>query len=1164
MRPAAHRVIKYCIMYKIATTPLFSHLFSILSALCLLTSSLGAQVIYVNANSPGCPGGNGASWATAFCSLQSALDAAQPGNQIWVAQGTYLPEKAADGSAPATHQLKTFFINKNIKLYGGFAGTESSLNQRNWALNPTILSGDVGTPDVNPDNAYHVVWMNNVNTSALLNGFIIEKGWANGPGGDNSDVGAGLYINGDNGVDSSPMIVNCTFRNNFCSFSSGAAVYVCARWSGIARPVFLQCQFIQGPGFPQSQLRHYARASGKCEPIYRQCTFTRSATHSGTYEITNQLEFLAPAATRAYMKAYNSIIWNNNYAVTATGLSSGVSRADLFNCLTDSLGSGIIPSNSLLYQDPLFVDIQAADFSLQAGSPAINAGNNAYLDTLSKDLSMQSRLVDNLVDIGVFEFQSNCLNGPQVVVTASYANCLGQATVAVSGGMPPFAYQWSDGQTGATASGLAAGEYTVTVADASGCDAVGMVQLAAPPGLQLWVESDELITCEGLTSQALASAAGGMPPYAYQWSDGQLGPEAFDLGAGTYGVTATDANGCEAMATVVVPGFTTLDLELTAIVPVSCSGTADGSASVSASGGVPPYSYLWSSGQSGPLADDLSAGVHQVFVSDAVGCSASVTLLVPAPAELSVAVEADHASSCSGLDGQAEATPSGGTPPYAYAWSNGHAGPAASGLTAGFHAVTITDASGCQATATVLIFSGDADLESEVVIQQQPTCGTAHDGVASVSITGGIFPYEYAWSDGQTTSVAIGLPPGQHAVAITDAAGCTIVDTVFLTAQYQMLVGMNLLQAVTCHNSSTGSIQANPIGGTPPFMYLWDNGQTTGNLSGLPAGSYFVTITDANGCMVSGGAMLQNPPLLELALETVFPACSGDEDGQAAVIASGGTPPYSYQWSNGQDGPIALGLAAGIYSLSVTDANGCTAAASVDLPALPALQVQITAASPASCLEATDGTAMASAEGGVPPYTYLWSDGQDGQTASGLAPGLYTVNLVDSNGCEATAAANISALAYEPDLTISLEGYTLIAAESSAEYQWIDCNTGLPLAGANAQSYNVEIDGAYAVILSEGECQATSECVEVVIVSTSEKGVGQSQAIAFPNPNEGQYTLYLPWAAELSLYDSAGRLLRSRRYPAGQHDMEIEGPAGIYLLVLRSVEGVQSLRLVRQ
>ena len=375
---------------------------------------------------------------------------------------------------------------------------------------------------------------------------------------------------------------------------------------------------------------------------------------------------------------------------------------------------------------------------------------------------------------------------------------------------------------------------------------------------------------------------------------------------------------------------------------------------------------------------------------------------------------------------------------------------------------------------------------------------------------------------------------------------------------------MNLLQAVTCHNSSTGSIQGNPIGGTPPFTYLWSNGQAASTLSGLPAGSYFVTITDTNGCMVSGGAMLQNPPLLELALEAVFPACSGDADGQAAVTASGGTPPYSYQWSNGQDGPIALGLAAGIYSLSATDANGCTAAASVDLPAHPALQVQITAASPASCPEATDGTAMASAEGGMPPYTYLWSDGQDGQAASGLAPGLYTITLVDSNGCETIAAANISALAYEPDLAIALEGYTLIVAENSAEYQWIDCNTGLPIAGANAQSHTAEADGAYAVILSEGECQATSECVEVVIVSTSEKGVAQRQATAFPNPNEGQYTLSLPWAAELSLYDSVGRLLRSSPYPAGQHDMVIEGPAGIYLLVLRSVEGLQSLRLVRQ
>jgi hypothetical protein len=1135
-----------------------------LSALCLLTSSLTAQIIYVNANSPACPGGNGTTWATAFCSLQAAIDAAQQGSQIWVAQGTYLPEKAADGSTPANERLKTFFINKNIRLYGGFDGTESALSQRNWALNPTILSGDVGTPGVHTDNAFHVVWMNSVNATASLNGFIIENGWANGPGGDNSDIGAGLYINGDNGVDSSPTIVNCTFRDNFCSFSSGAAVYVCARWGGIARPVFLQCLFMQRPGFPKSLLRHYARASGVCEPVYRQCTFSRSATHSGTYEITNQLEFLAPAATRAYMKAYNSIIWNNNYAVTATGLSSGVSRADLFNCLTDSLGSGIIPSNSLLYQDPLFVDLQAADFGLQAGSPAINAGNNAYIDTLSRDLAMQSRLVDNQVDIGVFEFQSNCLNGPQVVVAASIADCQGQATVTASGGTPPYTYLWSNGQSGEQLVGLAAGEYAVTVMDASGCDAVGMVHVDSPPAVELSAESVDFTSCDGLTGQAVATATGGLPPYAYQWSDGQLGPEAVDLVSGTYGVTATDANGCQATATVAVPEFTLLQLELTAVAAVSCYGAADGSAAVGAAGGMPPYAYSWSSGQFGPEAGALPAGLHHITVSDAGGCTASITVLIPAPAELTLAAQVDHATICSGQDGQVEASAGGGTPPYSYQWNNGQSGQVASGLAAGFYEVSVTDARGCQAVAEVIVFAGGAEFESEVAILEQPTCGSAQDGAVEVSITGGTPPYAYTWSDGQTTPVAAGLAPGHHAVVITDAAGCSVVDTVFLTAQYQMLVGMNLLEAVACHNSSTGRIQANPIGGTPPFAFLWDNGQTVGTLSGLSAGSYFVTITDANGCMVSGGAMLQNPPLLELAFEAVFPACSGDDDGQAVANPVGGTPPYSYQWSNGQNGPIALGLAAGVYSLTVTDANGCTAAASVDLPALPALLVQIAAASPANCPEATDGAAMANAEGGMPPYTYYWSDGQDGQSAFGLAPGLYTVTLVDSNGCEATADANISALAYEPNLAIELEGYTLIAAESGAEYQWIDCDTGLPIAGANAQSYTAEVDGAYAVILSDGECQATSECVEVVIVSTSDKGVGQSHAIAFPNPNEGQYTLSLPWAAEVSLYDSAGRLLRSGRYPAGQHDMAIEAPAGLYLLVLQSAEETQTLRLVRQ
>ena len=907
----------------------------LLGGITLSATSLSGQILHVNASSPACPGGDGASWATAFCSLQAALDAAPEGSQIWVAQGTYLPEKDADGNIPASGRLKTFFIQKNIQLYGGFIGNETTLSQRDWALNPTILSGDVGLPDIHTDNAYHVVWINNVSPFARLDGFIIEKGWANGPGGNNHDLGAGLYINGDNSVESSPTIANCIFRDHHSNFSSGAAVYVCARWSGVARPVFLQCLFLQNPGFSKSQLRHYARDHGVCEPVYRHCTISRSAAPSGFFEATNHLEFLAPAPTRVQMSIYNSIIWNNGLATHATGLSMGIRRVDLFNCLTDSLGSSTHANNSLLYQDPRFVAAQAADYQLQENSPAIDAGNNAYLDTLSKDLAVQDRLVGGLVDLGAFEFQSTCLNSPEIVIAMSFADCLGQAVATVSG---------------------------------------------------------------------------GAAPYVYLWSNGHDGPAAVGLTAGQYSVTATDANGCTAVAEVMIEELAPLAIDAIAVVPEGCSGTVAGSAAVSVSGGTPPYAFAWSDGQNTAEASGLPPGVYAVSVVDANGCATM---------------------------GEAAIT---AAPP----------------------------------------------LESQLAVLQEPVCHSSQDGRAEAVALGGTPPYAYGWSNGETSAAAVNLSPGLHYVSITDATGCVAIDSIVLSFGYQMLIGIAQTQVLRCHGDSNAAVQANPIGGQAPYQFLWDNGATTAELAGLSAGSYFVTITDANGCTASGGAMLQNPPALAVELDALPPTCPGDADGEIAVWAAGGTPPYDYQWSDGQAGATALGLEAGAYAVTVSDSQGCT------------------------------------------------------------------------------ASASISIMTDEPfDLSLTLDQEnTLWAAEPGLSYQWIACATGEPIPGATQQSFTPAESGSYAVILSNGECQEATECLEVMLVSASQLQPALRQAAVFPNPNPGRFTLDLPWAAEATLYDATGRAVLRQRYAAGQQSVQANLPVGTYLLELRHEKGRETHRLL--
>jgi len=1152
-----------------------------------------------------------------------------------------LPKKAADGNLTTNNRLKTFFINKNIRLYGGFSGTETALNQRNWSANPTILSGDVGNPGVHTDNSYHVVWFNGVSTAAVLNGFIIEHGFANGNETNNDDVGGGMYINGDNFVESSPTIVNCTFRNNHCIFSTGAAVYVCARWDGFARPVFLQCQFIQSGLFDKSLVRHYVRARGICEPTYRQCSFSRNTAPSGEYEITNHVEFAANSSTKVHTRMYNTIIWNNRYATTATGSFTGATRqVDLFNCLSDTLGNNAFPSNSLIHQDPQFTGLATLDLSLQAGSPAVNAGSNAFLDTLTKDLAVQNRIRSGIADIGAFEHPSDCLNGPIVTISSGFANCSGNATAMLSGGgTEPYEYLWSNGQTTATASNLAAGTYMVTATDANGCLASATVVITEPGALQAEITATTPITCFGANNgMATTILNGGTTPYQYLWSNGQTTPTANGLAAGTYTVTATDANGCLAAATVVIHEPDALQAAISNSTPSSCFGENNGTAMVNVNGGTAPYQYLWSNEQTTQTASNLAAGTHTLTATDAHGCQALATVVITEPGVLQAAIANSTPSSCFGENtGTAMVSVNGGTSPYEYLWSNGQTTATASGLAANTYTVTATDANGCQASATVVI-TGPGALQA-IATAAPITCFGAANGTAMTNVNGGTAPYQYLWSNGQTTATTSGLTAGTYTVTATDANGCQALATVVITEPGALQAEIAAATPISCFGEDNGMAEVNVNGGTAPYQYLWNNGQTTPTVSGLAAGTYTVTATDVNGCQASATVSIATPEALSGQITAIQqPVCPTIQNGALSATASGGTAPYTYTWSTGQTTPAATGLDAGLYEVVITDSAGCTFSESITLTAqyeifsafsvmqnlachgdstaavtasamggvapfsyqwahgpqspslsgLPAGTYSVTimdangctatgsavfinppvlaltvTAQATTCEEAADGAITATAAGGTAPYTFLWSNGQTSGEINGLTMGTYAVSVTDDLGCTVTTSGTITALPFDPDPGIEQANHTLTALENETDYQWINCATGQPIPGATNQSFTASENGNYAVILIQGECQDTSECVEVIIVSTGQVEATLLRAEAFPNPNNGKFTLSLPWPAEVTLHDAAGRILQTGFYAAGVHTMYTDTPTNLYFLLLRHSEGVQTIRIIQ-
>ena len=269
----------------------------------------------------------------------------------------------------------------------------------------------------------------------------------------------------------------------------------------------------------------------------------------------------------------------------------------------------------------------------------------------------------------------------------------------------------------------------------------------------------------------------------------------------------------------------------------------------------------------------------------------------------------------------------GGTSPYTYTWSNGVTTSDLSGLVAGSYSVTVTDANGCTSECTVVV--SEPVALSAVCSSTAASCSGGEDGTATVVVTGGTSPYTYTWSNGVTTSDLSGLVAGSYSVTVTDANGCTSECTVVVSEPVALSAVCSSSTAASCSGGEDGTATVVVTGGTSPYTYTWSNGVTTSDLSGLVAGSYSVTVTDANGCTSECTVVVSEPVALSAVCSSTAASCSGGEDGTATVVVTGGTSPYTYTWSNGVTTSDLSGLVAGSYSVTVTDANGCTSECTV-------------------------------------------------------------------------------------------------------------------------------------------------------------------------------------------------------------------------------------------
>ncbi|TND06976.1 MAG: fibronectin type III domain-containing protein [Bacteroidetes bacterium] len=574
--------------------------------------------------------------------------------------------------------------------------------------------------------------------------------------------------------------------------------------------------------------------------------------------------------------------------------------------------------------------------------------------------------------------------------------------------------------------------------------------------------------CSGCTGTATATAT-GTGPFTYSWApSGGSAATASNLCPGTYTVTVDDAISCSPPFTQTITVSST-SAPITVATPatnVTCNGGCNGTITANPSSGTAPYSYSWApGGQTTNSINGLCAGTYTVTVTDASGCTGSGTYTVTEPPALTSTASSTPAA-CGNNNGTATASPGGGTGPYTYSWSPGGATTITAGsLAAGTYTVTVTDASGCTTTATTTV-ANTGGINSSITASGNVQCFGGTNGTATAAPTGGTGPYTYSWApSGGTAATENNLPAGSYTCTITDANGCVTTTSVTITEPPQLTVSSAGLDA-TCNGLCNGQVTSIPAGGVQPYSFLWNTGCTNPSCSNICAGSYTVTITDANGCTTTSTSVVNEPPALTSSTSVVAATC-GQNDGSATVTPGGGTGPYTYSWApSGGTAATEPNIGAGIYTVTITDANGCTQTTTATVGNINGVTASAVGSTDETCFNACDGSATVQVNSGTGPYTYAWTpSGGNAAGATGLCGGTYTCTITDAMSCLTTVTFVIASA---PQLTA-------VAAASVGVCNGTGTNLGVTPGGGT---------GPYTVVWNPGALAGSNPSVTPLTTTT--------------------------------------------------------------------------------
>ncbi len=465
----------------------------------------------------------------------------------------------------------------------------------------------------------------------------------------------------------------------------------------------------------------------------------------------------------------------------------------------------------------------------------------------------------------------------------------------------------------------------------------------------------------------------------------------------------------------------------------TCANEKDGRITVIVSGGVGPFSYLWNNGATTATIENLDVGSYTVTVTDkGTGQTRSITSTVLEPAQLVLNSSIRHVSCGSTNDGRMTVRTEGGVGPFSYIWEMGGSGTVRHNLKPGLYSVTVTDANGCTAMTCPEILGSSAPL---VYTETTPeNCnGSGNDGKARIEVSGDSPPFKIVWSTGdRQREVITSLSPGSYSVTVTNARGCSVVETMQVDAGGDALDIQLTADEFTCGDTPTGSASVTAVtGGLAPYTYTWSNGATGPAQNNLHPGNHTVTIRDSNGCTKKIPFTIDNKPLPNINLDSQKKVCFGDANGGIQSTVTSGQAPYTYLWSNGSTDASLANLPKGNYTLTVTDAAGCTNVAASEVRSTNEIFISVKEIVEVTCPGGNNGQISVEVSGGTENgFSYQWSSGQVGASITNLKAGTYTLSATDNfSNCVTTKIVTVP----EPPAIVITNSSTPASTENTID-----------------------------------------------------------------------------------------------------------------------------------